>query len=48
MNIVTNVTITGFWGTHRLSMRLNPDINFLIGVNGTGKTTAINMIAAAL
>ena len=48
MNIVTNVIITGFWGTRRLSMRLNPDTNFLIGVNGTGKTTAINMIAAAL
>lgn len=48
MNIITKFTITGFWGTRRLSIRLNPDVNFLIGVNGTGKTTVINMLASAL
>lgn len=48
MNIITKVRITGFWGTRRLSIPLNPDVTFLIGVNGTGKTTVINMIAAAL
>jgi len=48
MNVITGVTIKGFWGTRTLSIKLHPDVNFLIGVNGTGKTTLINMIASAL
>lgn len=48
MNVLEKVTITGFWGNHDLLIDLNRDVNFLIGVNGSGKTTVINLIAAAL
>lgn len=48
MNILEKVTITGFWGNHSLSINLNKDVNFLIGVNGSGKTTVMNLIAATL
>jgi len=48
MYTITNIKITGFWGTHQLSTKLNRDVNFFIGPNGSGKTTAINMVAAAL
>lgn len=48
MNYVDSVEIEGFWGTKRVSIRLNHDLNFLIGPNGSGKTTIINLISAAL
>lgn len=48
MNILSSVTIDGFWGSRKVSIPLHPDVNFLIGVNGSGKTTLINMVAAAL
>lgn len=48
MNYIESVSITGFWGDKDLSIPFNPDVNFLIGVNGSGKTTVINLIAAAL
>lgn len=48
MYFVDYVHIDGFWGDHRVSTNLNSDVNFLIGVNGSGKTTFINLLAAAL
>jgi ABC-type lipoprotein export system ATPase subunit len=48
MNILSNITIEGFWGSRKLSIQLHPDVNFLIGVNGSGKTTLINIVAAVL
>jgi len=48
MNIIDKVRITEFWGDREVFFIFNSDINFLIGVNGSGKTTIINMIAAAL
>lgn len=48
MNQIDRVEITGFWGNRELAIDFFPDVNFLIGVNGSGKTTVINMIAAAL
>lgn len=48
MNKIDKVEITGFWGNRELEIDFFPDVNFFIGVNGSGKTTVINMIAAAL
>lgn len=48
MNIVEQLRIDGFWGDKTVDLRFEPDVNFLIGVNGSGKTTVINLLAAAL
>lgn len=48
MNIVESVSIYGFWGSEIVRVRFERDVNFLIGRNGSGKTTIINLIAAAL
>lgn len=40
--------IEGFWGNRRVSLKLKEDVNFLIGPNGSGKTTIINLISATL
>jgi len=48
MNYLDRVEITGFWGDREVTFDFNSDINFLIGVNGSGKTTIIEIIAAAL
>jgi energy-coupling factor transporter ATP-binding protein EcfA2 len=48
MNYLESARIEGFWGDKTVEISFNPDVNFLIGTNGSGKTTAINLIAAAL
>ncbi len=48
MNFLDRVIIEGFWGERKLDFNLNDDINFIIGINGSGKTTAVNLIVAAL
>lgn len=48
MNFIHSVTIEGFWVDRSIKFDLNNDVNFLIGINGSGKTTAINLIVAAL
>jgi ATPase subunit of ABC transporter with duplicated ATPase domains len=48
MHHIANVAIDGFWETHSVELRLFPEVTFLIGQNGTGKTTLINLLAAAL
>lgn len=48
MNIITNVNVIGLWGNQDISIAINDKNNFIIGVNGTGKTTLINLLAAAL
>lgn len=48
-NHIADVTITGLWGRKApLRLPLGRPLNFLIGRNGTGKTTVINLIAAVL
>jgi len=48
MNYIESAMITGFWGSKVVEIKFHKDINFLIGPNGSGKTTIINLISAAL
>jgi predicted ATPase len=48
MNKIENVKIEDFWGDKEVNLKFKDDVNFLIGVNGSGKTTVINLIAATL
>jgi predicted ATPase len=45
---IDRITVEGFWGDHVVETQVFPDVTFFIGVNGTGKTTLINLVAAAL
>ncbi|WP_175796080.1 AAA family ATPase [Burkholderia anthina] len=49
-NYIASAVITGLWGreNERLNFKFNEKFNFIIGRNGTGKTTVINLLAAAL
>jgi predicted ATP-dependent endonuclease of OLD family len=48
MRKIKSVKIENFWGDKTVTLKFNENINFLIGVNGSGKTTIINLIAACL
>lgn len=48
MNYIEKVEILGFWGDKTVNINFKEKENFLIGVNGSGKTTIINLIAATL
>jgi len=48
-NYLLKASIYGLWGLdEEIHIPLDKKFNFLIGRNGTGKTTVINLIAAAL
>jgi recombinational DNA repair ATPase RecF len=48
MNIIKSVQIDNLWGSYGIAFTCDEKFNFLIGQNGTGKTTVINLIAAVL
>lgn len=48
MNYIEHIQIDGFWGDKKVLINFNSDINFIVGVNGSGKTTIINLIVAAI
>jgi len=49
VHIVKSFTIEKLWGTApTIHVNLDEQFNFLIGRNGTGKTTVINLLAAVL
>lgn len=45
---IEHVEIDGFWRKYTASTKLYPDVNIFIGYNGTGKTTFMNLLLAAL
>ncbi|KKD60180.1 hypothetical protein RN22_12730 [Grimontia sp. AD028] len=45
---VKKVKISGFWGEHTLNADFDNDVNVIIGRNGTGKTTFMNILHAVL
>ncbi|TIL48850.1 AAA family ATPase [Mesorhizobium sp.] len=48
VNVIERVSISGFWGDKSVDMTFRTSRNFLIGVNGSGKTTFIDLLSAAL
>ncbi len=48
MAYITSISIDGFWENHKIGAKFKKDVNFVVGVNGSGKTTFINLVAAAL
>jgi ABC-type cobalamin/Fe3+-siderophores transport system ATPase subunit/DNA-binding transcriptional MerR regulator len=45
---VDSVEITGFWGVKRAKSAFLQDVNIIIGKNGTGKTTFMNILHGVL
>ncbi|MGL5682444.1 MAG: AAA family ATPase [Marinifilaceae bacterium] len=46
-NAICSIKVKGLWGRYDFEWNnLNPDVNILIGINGSGKTTVFNMIDA--
>ncbi len=45
---IKEVRITELWGIKDINLNLNTDINFLIGRNGSGKTTVLNILTSTL
>lgn len=48
MNIIDQIEIKGFWGIHSVTVKTFDDFNFIIGANGSGKTTMLNLVAGVL
>ena len=48
MYYIRSFEIYGFWGSKNIHLKMHADLNFVIGPNGSGKTTVINLLAAAL
>ena len=46
--VVSRFSVEGFWKSRSVDCQFFEDVNFLIGPNGSGKTTIVNLLAAAL
>lgn len=42
---ISKVEITSLWGRYDLTWNLNPDVNILSGINGSGKSTVLECVA---
>ncbi|MCC8089490.1 MAG: ATP-binding protein [Rikenellaceae bacterium] len=47
-NYIKTVAIKGLWGRYDLEWHLNPDVNILSGINGSGKSTVIRSLVKIL
>lgn len=45
---VESLSVNGLYGYMNLNVKFSPDMNFLIGINGSGKTSALNVISWVL
>jgi predicted ATP-dependent endonuclease of OLD family len=45
---IEKVEIKNLWGKYDIDWKLNPNVNILIGINGSGKTTILNVMNEAL
>lgn len=48
MLIIKRIEIEGIWGQRNIETEFNKDVNIFIGINGTGKTTFLNIIESIL
>lgn len=48
MFYVRDVVIEGFWGKYNAKAQLHPDVTVLIGKNGSGKTTFMDLLQGVL
>jgi predicted ATP-binding protein involved in virulence len=46
-NLIQSITIKSLWGEYNLQWDLlNPDVNILVGINGSGKSTVLRKTIA--
>ncbi|EDN69932.1 ABC transporter ATP-binding protein [Beggiatoa sp. PS] len=45
---IETIKIEGLWGKYQINWHLNPDVNILAGINGSGKSTVLNLMAGIL
>lgn len=45
---IEKVEISNLWGKYDIDWKLDPKVNILIGINGSGKTTILSLISQAL
>jgi ATPase subunit of ABC transporter with duplicated ATPase domains len=45
---IEKINIKGLWGKYQINWHLNPDVNILAGINGSGKSTILNLMAGIL
>ncbi len=48
MKFIENIEINGLWNKYDIHWKLHPDVNILAGINGSGKSTVLNLITARL
>ncbi|MET4675929.1 MULTISPECIES: AAA family ATPase [unclassified Luteibacter] len=48
MYTIQSIEIGGFWHQHRVEAHFNSEVNVIIGRNGTGKTTFMNILHGVL
>lgn len=48
MHIIDSVFVRGFWGSHEVAVNAHTDFNFIIGANGSGKSTFLKLVAGVL
>ena len=44
LNYIQQLDIEGLWGIYDVHLPLNPDVNIIVGENGTGKSTLLMIL----